>query len=852
MRDRENAGTDGATLARELTARADASIVELFQGSFLKGLDHWCIVAVGGYGREELCPFSDVDILFLMEKKTSRDEIEKALKELLYPLWDAGFNASYSVRTIKQVLADARDDFFFRTCIIDSRFVCGSKTVFEKYAQALSRDRFLKNTRRYVADLAFHTAKRHEKYGDAVYFLEPHIKDGHGGLRDYQSIIWVLKVLEGSASGQMPISRQDLDELHEAGIFMLKTRFLLHGLTGRKTDQMFLEFQEPLAEELGYRDSGKASPVEDFLKDFHTMAMTIRTVIDSLLLFLEQPKGIGLLLSPKNRGEVFTLSSGLLDFTRPEDMIRDPLLVMKAFAFMGEKGLKLSPVARSLIKEFVRSNKALERNSEACRMLLAILQSRYAESTLVSMLETGVLEQLIPELATIKGKAIFDVYHTFTVDLHSIHTVSELQRLEASEPEAFARVLDRDALFFAAFMHDIGKGSGSPHAERGASMIEPIARVFGFDDEGVDTVVSLIGHHLDLADIASKRDLSEEKVINDLAQMVGNTQRLAMLYLLTLADTKATGPSAWNEWKASLFWELYTRTHNILEKGIMKSRKNAMRLEEKWHSLVRLTETEDGAMISGRLWALPQAYVLSSDFEDIRRHIGLSSRLAGPDDIEVEISHRRNHTQITLVTRDRPGLFTLLTGVLAINRMDIISANIFTWYDGTVVDTFKVIPPWHDYREWDGVEKQLREFMAGEPDVGSRIRKTRALKCESPSPVQSDSHVTVSIDNDTSDFFTIIDVKAHRRIGLTHDISRALSSSALNIHRAFLSRNSDLTSSVFYVVDAGGEKIMDEGIQQEVIEHIRNAVQAQRFPSSPGDEKKLYSKGREMNALRES
>jgi [protein-PII] uridylyltransferase len=256
---------------------------------------------------------------------------------------------------------------------------------------------------------------------------------------------------------------------------------------------------------------------------------------------------------------------------------------------------------------------------------------------------------------------------------------------------------------------------------------------------------------------------------------------------------------------------------------------------------VRGPETEDGALISGRLWALPQAYVLSADLEEIKRHIALSSGLTGPDDVKVEIFHRRNHTQITIITRDKPGLFALLTGILAINRMDVISANIFTWYDGTVVDTFKVNPPWSDYREWDNIEKQFREFNTGAADITSRIKKTRALKTETPSPLLSAGEVTVVIDNLTSDFFTIIDVKAHKRVSLVHDISSSLSALSLDIHRAFLTLNSDLISCVFYVVDSGGEKIDNPGVQQTVITKIRESVSSFGLPPSPGSENKLYN-----------
>ncbi|HOX00664.1 MAG TPA: HD domain-containing protein, partial [Deltaproteobacteria bacterium] len=326
---------------------------------------------------------------------------------------------------------------------------------------------------------------------------------------------------------------------------------------------------------------------------------------------------------------------------------------------------------RTPVEDSSKRSNPLSRDPKARALLLKILQSKHGEDALVALLETGALEALVPEFKALRGRTIFDLYHTFSVDLHSIHTVSELKKLEEAEPEAFARVGDRHALFFAAFLHDIGKGAGSDHASRGGDMARPAAQAFGFDHARAAVVASLVRNHLVMADIATKRDLSDEKVIGDLAHRVGSPAVLSMLYLITIADSRATGPNAWSEWKASLLRELYLRTLRLLEQGIMRDRKTATRLEERWHKLVEESKTEAGASLAGRFWALPQAYVHATDLADIRSHLALSARLKGPDDLLAEFSKSRGHTRITVVTRDRPGLFALLTGILAINRMDV-------------------------------------------------------------------------------------------------------------------------------------------------------------------------------------
>ncbi len=816
----------GPGLARELSSRADRYIRTLFDSRPLQAMSRWSIVALGGYGRQEICPFSDLDILFLLEKKPAAQEIENTLKETLYPLWDAGFNASYSVRTMHEVLLDARSDFFFQTSLLDARHICGSEAAYRKCMRILAADRSLNDSRPFISRLSFHTRKRHEKFGDASYFLEPHIKDGRGGLRDHQSIVWLEKVLKNGPGGFAPlIIPADRRELDSAAEFMLRTRFMLHRLTGRKTDRLHMEYQEDLAGILGYDSRAGESPVEVFLREFHLRAVTVRTVLDTVLRFLDRPRGIRSFLNWKKCDGRFILFSGLLSFFRPEELKGDPLIVMSAFVKMAREGLSLTPEARSQIRCLSEYDTPLKESVEGCSNLLHILQSPGAENTLTSMLETGVLEQLVPEFSAIRGRTIFDVYHTHTVDLHSIHTVCALNGLKADEQSVFARVTDLEVLYLSAFLHDIGKGYSKPHADSGAEIVRALAPRFGFDHDRTELAAFLVKNHLIMPELAYGRDLSEEKVVNSLARLVATPQRLSMLYLLSVADSRATGPEAWNEWKAALLRELYIRTINILEKGLFKDPENSMRLEEKWHRLIR--EAEGDKNMSGRLWALPQAYILAGNLKDIKRHLAVSSTLSGRDDLIVETDHRTGHVLVTFITRDRPGLFSLLAGLLAINRLEIISAKIFTWYDGTVIDTFKVITPWPDYRGFNAMHHQYRDVLSGEIRLEDRIVRIKPLLTTGdPGTVLSGDAASPAIDNNTSDFFTIIHVRARRRAGLIHDLSSAVSSLDLDIHRAFLTRATDLVTGVFYVVDKDGEKLWGKEAQSEVLRAIREVIGA--------------------------
>jgi [protein-PII] uridylyltransferase len=264
----------------------------------------------------------------------------------------------------------------------------------------------------------------------------------------------------------------------------------------------------------------------------------------------------------------------------------------------------------------------------------------------------------------------------------------------------------------------------------------------------------------------------------------------------------------------------------------MNSRKTVMSLEEKWRLLIRETESGRGSSFSGRLWALPPLDIHSCAMDEIRKHLSVSSRLTGPDDIRIDLSRIRHQTRLTIIARDRPGLFSMITGVLAVNRLDIVSAKIFTWHDGTVVDTFHVLPPWSDYNDWQGMEDQLSDYLHSRSDLGERLSRIRDLKSSGPA-LNTAKASAVEIDNDTSDFFSIIDVKAPKRTTLVYDISRAISGLGLDIQRAFLSRNSDLLSSVFYVADANGEKITGQDARQRVLEKIREATATPEIHASP-------------------
>lgn len=813
------------SLCLELTERTDSIITELTAGLGDLHRLTWCIVAVGGYGRKELCPFSDIDLLILTDSRGHNEEVQKAIRDMLYPLWDRKFTVGYSVRTIKQAISDTRDDFFFRTSLLDARYLCGRQDMFDELITCFKKDRYFKDAVKFARNLYAHIQKRHDKYGDASYNLEPDIKEGTGSLRDYHCLMWIKKAASyNKSSSFQTVALNDVDtrEIEAAADNLIRIRYYLHKLAGRKTDRLSFEYQAPLAEMLGYRDNGNETAAELLMRSFHCSALSIKSITGSVLSQISSELKSSRRFKPRVLNHDIMLSDGLFSFVRPDDVPTKPAVILEMFVQMSEHGGSLSHDARDLVRRSLSAIKA-GRNDKACRLaFVKILRGHHCSESLTSMLETGVLEHLLPEFEALKGRTQVDIYHTWTTDLHSIRTLHELHALRKDEHEAFALVNDRDPLYLAALLHDIGKGAGRPHALTGAPIASSIASWLGFSEKDADKVAFLVRHHLLLPDTAYRSDLSEEKVALECAGKARDEKTLAMLYLISIADARATGPRAWDEWKSRLLKELFVKALNTLQRGVLRDPQTMIILEERWNRLIREMPADPGHRRIGCLWALPQAYVIHTETDLIQRHMILSSAIKNAADISLDVKEMGDYSRLTIITKDRTGLFSLLVGVLTINHLDILSAQVFTWLNGTAVDTFHVVVPWKDYSGWDKIKDDFRDACTGNMDISTRVGSTKPLRTESA--IRSSSRPQISLDNNFSDFYTLIGVHAPRKYGLLYRTARSISSMKLNIHRAFLSHTGDPCMDVFYVVDELGEKIMDTNMISAVEHNIIKAI----------------------------
>jgi [protein-PII] uridylyltransferase len=824
----------GFSQSSDLTEKVDAKIAELFRSIPTHESKGWSVIAVGGYGRRDMCPFSDIDILLLAEGRGLKQDADSLVSALIYPLWDMGLGASYSVRTIKETLSDMEKDFFLKTSLMNIRFVDGDQRLFKDLAASIQK----KSSKRkwktsFLADLLNHDRKRHEGFGDDAYILEPDIKDGQGGLRDFHSILWMTGAALGAESldklvENRIISSNDLADLEDAADFLLQVRYALHEVSGRKQDHLSFEYQERLSGVLGLSFPEIETPVEAFMKKFHLSATSIKilhrnitfSIMDMFSLIKNRPE--------KQLGPNLVIKAGMVSFSGNGTASFSPLILMGAFLACGRTGMELHPTSRTIIRsslDFAFKGRTFE---EIRSIFLKILNSDYPQAGLTPMLETGVLELFIPEFTRIRSKIQFDVYHVNTVDMHSIRILTELRRLEHNEEQAFSKIHHTDLLMLAALLHDIGKGSGGRHEATGAALAYDIALRLGYRTEYAETVSFLVRNHLLLPHTATRRDISDEKTVFRFARAAGSVQNLCMLYLLSIADSIATGPAAFNDWKGALFNELFVKALYFLEKGELKSSETIRRLDSGWDELLRLTPAE----YSGRLWSLPQHYLLYHNTPDIIRHIKLCEEVLKGSPIKIETIHAGGHFRLTVITRDKPGLFADLSCIMACMHLEVLSAKVFTWHNGIAVDTFDVSPPWDGYDEWDRFTDIFNQLSSGETGTTTALSETPALlKLEKKPKVITEP--LVNIDNQSSDFFSIIEIRSTRTIDLLYLISKTISINSLSIHRAFITSDADMSLNIFYVVDDNGEKIEDRDKQADIIKAILKALNSGNFPKWP-------------------
>ncbi len=817
-------GLSGVELLREHSAFIDGFISSRYEALPEELRKGTALLALGGYGREEHFPFSDVDLMVLHTPEAS-DNISRVSKQVLYPLWDAGLDVGHGVRSVKECLDDAAGDFFLQVALLDARFICGEREV---YQALMSRyqTQFIEGRRsEFVGMMMDHRRERHRRFGDHAYLLEPNIKEGRGGFRDFQSILWTSKAMFGISS---------LSELVEAGLVLheegervseawnrlIRIRNSLHYESGRKNDRLYFEYQEAIAKKLRHYDSSSMLGVESFMGDVYKCMEAIARLSDIFFEHVDETLK-GRLNAP---GELLDqgveLVNNRIHVTSAEVFMQKPAMLMKVFELAAIHDAKIHYRAKRIIAscaDFASTDRFRASRRVFASFLKVLSSGGSVRYLLEVMLETGLLQQYLPEFEHITALAQHDIYHTFTVDHHLVQTVLELHNLKEEFPMLFEEV-DTNLLYLAGLVHDIGKGLGGRHAARGADMAEKACGRMGFSRQDTATMKFLVRNHLFLIDVAVRRDLEDESLILKCARRIKDPSRLRMLTLLTIADSRATGPGVWNEWKAALLMELYHKIVHLLEQPELVDPEREQAVEWMREQVISRMDGEN----PDRAFALPEDYLLSFTPDAVIQHMALMDELASSRrDIMLVPEDRGNYWSILFVARDRTGLLARIFGLLSLHNMSVMNAQIFTLPGHIAIDAIDVrstIEQDFSRFDWKGLEKQLARALNRRLAISYRLDEKFGSACRhmkgSVRPVRA------VVENESSDFFTIIEVYSDERPVTLYNVTDTLADFGINIHKAKIGAKADQSVEVFYVLDDLGEKIEDP----EFIREIQNAL----------------------------
>ncbi len=797
--------------------------------------DRLALVAVGGYGRGEMAPYSDIDLLFLLPyKQTPRGE--QVVEYMLYLLWDLGLKVGQATRSIDECIARANTDLTIRTAMLESHFIHGDQPLYLELRKRFAEDVVKGSGPAFVAAKLAERDERHQRMGDSRYVVEPNIKEGKGGLRDLHTLFWIAKYLYGVADVDELVTRgvltaAELRMFQRAHRFLWTVRCYMHYLMKRPEERLTFDLQPELAAVMRYSRREGSETVERFMKHYYLLAKTVGDLTRIFCAAFEAenaPKPRQWLSHFASRArdlEGFRLENGRLSVLSNDVFEVEPARMIRLFHLAQARDLDIHPHALMLItRSLSRIDAKLRANKETNRLFVEILTSeKDPEITLRRMNEAGVLGRFIPAFRRVVAQTQHDMYHVYTVDEHTIFAIGILSRIELGElgdelplaTEIVHKVLSRKVLYLAIFLHDIGKGRGGNHSEIGARVARKLAPRLGYTAEETESVAWLVEHHLLCSISAFNRDISDPKTVADFIEIVRSPERLRMLLVLTVADIRAVGPNVWNGWKGQLLRGLYYRAEAAMTGGdsLADQVDRLSMAQDAFRDAVSDWAQEDVQSFVDRAYP---SYWLNFNTEVHKRHAEMI-RDADRDGQTLAVNTRvdkfRSVTEVTIYAPDHPGLFAGVAGAMTVTGASIVDARIFTTTDGMVLDTL-----WVQSEAGKAVDQPERLLkLAGTVEMTLAADFKPAIRLEERE--RSDrAHRTaifkvqprVLVDNSASVTHTLLEVNARDRVGLLYDISRALTELRLSIGSARINTYGEVAVDVFYVKDVFGMKIHDE------------------------------------------
>ncbi len=837
-------GASGWQVVVELTAVFDHLTDSIYKAvsadQSMDAVTGCALIAVGGYGRAEMNPRSDLDLMFFYAP-FAKDTARIIADRMLYLLWDLRLDVGYSVRSADECLEEAHDSTV-RSSLLDARLISGSRELFAHFEHRVGRLMLNQDTQGFIKAKLEERSERKVKYGSSVYLLEPNLKEGEGGLRELQEALWISRVKFKASSltdllKKGVINEQDLQEYHQALDYLWRIRNFLHFKGQRKNDQLLFEQQQLLAVFFGYKKKRRISAVEQFMQEYYARAIQVEHLSTKLILTATQESThpnnrVFKFFQGRNLDDGFYIIRGELRAKVDQRLLDDPVLMMIAFELAQKHEVQLCLELKQLIRDNAYLiNDRIRRSKRINDSFKQILRHPKGPGRILrKMHHLQFLNAFIPEFKKIYCQVQFDLYHIYTVDMHTLFAVQEMEKLwhgnyRENHPllsEVASSIEKRELLLLAILFHDIGKGSGKQHSVRGAEMIPTIARRMRLNREDSQRLQFLVLNHLQMAHISQRRDLQDYKMITQFAELMGMSENLRMLYLLTFADIKAVGPDVWSEWKGSLLRELYEKAYDALEKNEFYQEKRSEKVRNRKREIRKALRGDyPESRINKVINSLQTRYLMSYRSEEIIPHLRLILG-RGKKTLAMQIEHKREaeHTEVTLATIDSPGLFSHIAGVMAAYSVNILAAQIHTRKNGGALDILQVnslIGGIVDKKQkWERIQSDLSEVLEGRifvEDLFDKHREPDYLKTASAQPTRANR---VAIDNGVSERYTVIDIFAQDKVGLLYEITRTLSELGLTIAISKIATNVDQAADVFYVSDIFGQKITDPVKLEEI------------------------------------
>jgi len=794
------------------SARRRAELVDEAVGALSEGLGPGvALVALGGYGRGQLCPRSDVDLMVL-HRGEYPDAMFETASRVFYPFWDAGISLGHAVRTVEESVATAEERIDVLTALLDARLLSGDPDLFRRLQSQVTRV-VTDAPARHLELLRAAVAERRSRYGSCAQLLEPDLKESSGGLRDIHLFGWAGAAVGAGSLAELTdeglLREREAAALDGAEEFLVRLRSALHLETARRTDRVHLELQPRLAEVFGFDAVAGMEAPDALMRALFEHARAIEHASEA---FLDRA----------------TAKAGGGPAQAEAEQPAGPDDVLRAFARMAETGTPLGPAALDALERVIVG---VPTWTDGMRQaFLSILRAGEGGArALEAMDRAGLLSRFLPEWDPVRCRPQRDPYHRFSVDVHLLRTTAEAARILAGQVaddplarEAAAAVGDRDAVLLGAFLHDIGKVGEGSHVAKGVEVAASALSRMSVPDPTAASVLFLVQQHLLLSDMATRRDVDDENLVMDVAARIQDPERLAMLYVLTVADARATGPHAWTPWRQALVRELVAKVERVLGREEMGPDRAALLADRVDEVRTRLGG-ENPSAVETYLARLPRPYILATESAAVARDFPLVAPRIGASEVRTRAGRgeREGTYEVTVVARDRPGLLSLIAGAMAVNGMNILSARAFTTEDGVALDPFVVEPAFRgeiDEERWRRFRTDLRHALEGRISLDHRIAEKRAHY----PPPSADVPVRVTVDNGVSDFYTVVEVSAPDRIGLLHDLARAFHDLDLDVHLAVVATYGVRVVDAFYVRDLVGEKV----VEPERIRAIEAAIAA--------------------------